>query len=81
MYWIYILQSQKNDRYYIGSSNDIERRLAEHNRGKSPYTASTRPWKLVFSKEFATLKAARQFEHSLKKQKSRKVIEELLAGG
>jgi len=76
--FLYIIQSQKNQRYYVGSTNDIERRLEEHNRGKMAYTRLTRPWKLVYLKGFETLVEARQAEHKLKKQKSRIILENLI---
>jgi len=75
MAYVYILQSQINARYYIGSTNDFSRRIDEHNQGKSAYTKLTRPFDLVFSKKYLTLKEARQVEYKLKKLKSRKIIE------
>ena len=78
MAFVYILQSQTNLRYYIGSTNNIERRLNEHNSGKLPYTKLTKPFKLVFMKEYLTLKEARQIEYKLKKFKSRKIIERII---
>jgi len=74
---LYILKSLTNFRYYIGSTDNLTRRLTEHNNGKSPYTRLTKPFKLVFSKEYKTLKEARKTEHKLKKLKSRKIIERI----
>lgn len=76
--FLYILKSEKNNRYYIGSSTDWERRLAEHNDGKSTYTRTTRPWKLVYLHEYNSILLARREETSLKKKKSKGVIEELI---
>ena len=76
--YLYIIQSQKNNRYYIGSTNSWKRRIQEHNEGKSPYTRTTRPWKLVYLQEFETVGEARKRELYLKKLKSRKVIEDLI---
>ncbi len=48
MYYVYHLQSENNpDRYYVGLTSDVERRLEEHNAGKSIHTNKFRPWKLV----------------------------------
>ena len=48
MYYLYILYSEKYDRYYVGQTNDPERRLEEHNSAlKNSYTAKYRPWKMV----------------------------------
>ncbi len=48
MFYVYILQSEKTGKYYIGHTNDPERRLKEHN--ESPlhtFTSKHRPWKLM----------------------------------
>ena len=76
--YLYILKSIKNNRYYIGSSTDWERRFKEHNDGKSPYTRTTRPWMIVYLKEYEIIDEARREELRLKKMKSRKIIEELI---
>lgn len=78
MAWVYILQSDVNDRFYIGSTNDLEQRLIEHNSGQSGYTKFTRPFKLVFSQEYKTLNEARKIEYKLKSFKSRKIIERII---
>ncbi|MBI3342900.1 GIY-YIG nuclease family protein [Candidatus Gottesmanbacteria bacterium] len=78
--FVYILQSQTNGRYYIGSTSDWKRRIEEHNKGSSPYTRTTRPWVVKYLKEFETIEETRKKEMMLKRMKSRKVIEELIAG-
>jgi putative endonuclease len=78
MPYIYILKSIKNNRYYIGSTNDIERRIKEHNDGKSNYTKLTKPFELVLKQEFETLNEARMMELHLKKLKSRIIIEKII---
>gem|GEM_PF-1562811 len=49
MWYVYVLRSQKNGKIYVGMSQDIDRRLAEHNSGKSKFTSGHLPWKLVYS--------------------------------
>ena len=78
MCWVYILQSEKNSRYYIGSTNDMERRLAEHNSGKTKSLEYLLPLKLVFKKEFKTTTEARRVETKLKKFKSRIILEQIV---
>ena len=80
MYYSYIIQSKTNQKFYIGSCADINRRLIYHNNGWSRYTKANRPWKLVFQKEFETKKEALQYEMFLKSKKSHKYIENLIAG-
>jgi putative endonuclease len=74
----YILYSLKLDKYYVGSTSDIIRRLEEHNRGKEKYTRTGLPWNLVYQETFNELHAARSREAYIKKQKSRKFIETLI---
>lgn len=78
MAYVYILKSLTNDRYYVGSTDNLERRLIEHNSGKSKYTSLTRPFKLVFSIEYPTSKEAKQVEYKIKKLKSKKIIERII---
>jgi len=58
MFHVYILKSLKNGRYYTGSTNNLERRLVEHNSGGSKYTKLTRPFVLVHKEEFSMRREA-----------------------
>ncbi len=60
--FIYILFSQTLNRYYVGSTTALDRRFAEHNRGKEKFTKTGIPWLLVYSETFEELKQARQRE-------------------
>ena len=75
----YILFSEKLNKYYVGSTTDIERRLAEHNRGKDKFTKTGIPWRLVYTEPFMELIEARRREGYIKKMKSRKFIEHLIS--
>ena len=77
--YCYILYSAKLDKYYVGSTTDIERRLAEHNRGKEKFTSTGLPWVLVYKESFEELQQARQREYYIKKMKSRKYIDTLIS--
>ena len=79
--YIYILQSLKNNRFYIGSTNNLERRLTEHNQGKSIYTNLTKPFKMIFSQKFDNLSIARKIEYKIKSFKSKKVIISIIESG
>ena len=79
MGYLYILQSDINGRFYIGSTNDLYRRLQEHNKGFSKYTRLTRPFKLVFNQQYSSLEEARRIEYKLKKFKRRSIIEKIIA--
>ena len=53
-------------RSYIGSTQDLKRRLKEHNSGKSAHTAAHRPWRVVVALYFADEAKAEAFERYLK---------------
>ncbi|MDD4938109.1 MAG: GIY-YIG nuclease family protein [Candidatus Shapirobacteria bacterium] len=77
--YLYILKSEKLDRYYIGSSDNPSRRLNnQHNKGFVKSTKSGIPWKIVFQQEYVDLIMARKIEYKLKTYKSRKIIEKII---
>lgn len=51
MFTVYVLYSLKDKKTYIGCSQDINKRLLEHNLGKVPSTKYRRPLKLVYKEE------------------------------
>ena len=53
-YYVYILYSKVQDKYYIGSTQDVTERLDCHNSGKEKYTSKYIPWNLVLSLEKET---------------------------
>ncbi len=66
MYFVYILQSQKDQSLYIGSTEDVKKRFADHNSGKAKYSNSKRPYVLKWFCAFPTKPAALDFEKYLK---------------
>ncbi len=74
MYYLYILYSERNDRYYNGQTNDPERRLEEHNHApKTSFTSRHRPWIMVECFEVGeSLGLARRIENYVKGQRSRR---------
>jgi len=80
MFQIYILYSESADKYYIGHTDDVPRRIEEHNTvEKNTYTSHYRPWVLKVSFDVSESRGeARRVENYLKKLKSRKVIEKLI---
>jgi putative endonuclease len=75
---LYILQSQSSGKFYVGSTDDLERRLSEHARNHSPSTRGRGPWTLVYKEEFASLIEARHRELAIKRWKSSRLIHALL---
>ncbi len=79
MAFVYILRSEASGRYYIGSSTDLVRRMEEHGRGHSPATRGRGPWRLVYQEEYATLAEGRRRERQIKRWKSARLIDRLIA--
>ncbi|MAG12660.1 excinuclease ABC subunit C [bacterium] len=48
MFYIYIIQSKKNGKWYTGSTNNLRKRLKQHNEEKSTWTKSLTPWDLIY---------------------------------
>ena len=71
MYFTYILKSLKTERLYIGHTDNLQRRIHEHNSNKSKSTRFRGPWELLFSKEFPTRSEAIKFELKLKSFKNK----------
>jgi len=78
VFYLYILQSEKTGRYYVGSTGDLLDRLRRHNSGYSKATKAGVPWKLVYTEEFATKSDAYRRELEIKAWKSRVLIEDLV---
>ena len=78
LYRVYLLRNADGLRY-IGISNDVTRRLRDHNTGKSRWTKSRGPWTLVWQSRPLSLSEARKLENSLKRQKGGAGLESLLA--
>ncbi len=77
-YYMYILYSSKLDKYYVGSTNNIEDRLERHLLSKKGFTSKADDWQLKYSEVFNTRKEALSRERQIKKWKSRKIIETLI---
>ena len=78
MYFVYVLQSLVNFRYYVGQTNNLERRLLEHNSGFSKYTSFTRPFELVYFEKYETLTEARKREKQIKSYKGGRAFKMLI---
>ena len=73
----YILRCIDN-RYYVGSTVNLNRRLIEHTKKKCKFTKSRLPIKLVYKKDYLTLSEARKRELQIKGRKSRNYVEKLI---
>jgi putative endonuclease len=78
MNWMYVLKNTKTERYYIGSTNNLERRIKQHANGHTRTTRVLGALTLVYKEEFSSILEARQREKKLKSYKSKKYIEWLI---
>ena len=66
MFYIYIIYSERLQRYYVGSTGIVEKRLLEHNAGKSKSTRAGVPWTLIHIESFPTRSEAILQERKIK---------------
>ncbi len=78
-YYLYILQSETTNRYYIGQTVDVAARVAYHNANYSLSLKNRGPWKVVYTEQWATRSEAVQRERQIKSWKDRRMIAKLLS--
>ena len=71
-HYVYILISLKTQRFYIGQTSNLERRLKKHNSGYVKSTKTGKPWSILYSREVDDRSTALKLERKLKNLKSRK---------
>jgi putative endonuclease len=79
-YFVYILKSQKDGNYYIGSTHNVEARLEYHNLGKQRSTRNRIPFTLIYSEELPDKSAALKRERQIKKYKGGNAFRNLIGG-
>ena len=72
MYFVYLLQSERDKTFYIGSTGDIKNRIKEHNKGKTKSIKHKLPMKLIYFETYANKNMARKRELELKNNSFRK---------
>jgi putative endonuclease len=70
-YFVYVLKSESTGSSYTGHTSNLEKRLVEHNNGKSISTRSGRPWRLVYKEQYTTRSEAASRERYFKSVKGR----------
>lgn len=79
---VYILESIRSQKYYIGYTNDLERRLSEHNDvSRKGWTRIYAPWRIIYSRICETRADAMKEEKHLKSFKNRATLEKYLQKG
>ncbi|SHH53281.1 GIY-YIG nuclease family protein [Winogradskyella jejuensis] len=81
LFKVYIIYSNKIDKFYVGYSGDIlEERIRKHNTNHKGFTGKANDWELKYFEEYSEKSEAIKRELSIKNKKSRKHIERLIAG-
>ncbi len=70
MFYIYVLQSLKDETFYVGYTKDVTQRLKSHNLGKVRYTKGHLPYKLVYTETYITIGEAKSREKEIKTLKN-----------
>ena len=78
MYYVYTLDSLIRNYIYVGITNNIERRINEHQTGRNKTTKPYRPFRLTLIEEFKSRPEARQREKYLKSGTGKEYLKQLL---
>ncbi|HSA83732.1 MAG TPA: GIY-YIG nuclease family protein [Patescibacteria group bacterium] len=75
MFYTYVLKSISYGTRYVGSAEDVNKRLIEHNAGKVRYTKGRRPWKLIYKESYKSRSEAMKREKFLKSGQGRNFLD------
>ncbi|MDO8536643.1 MAG: GIY-YIG nuclease family protein [bacterium] len=78
MYYVYILESGKDDKFYIGYTADLERRIYEHRNGRARATKNRLPMTLVYYEAYLNQKDATGREMFLKSGSGHRFVKKQL---
>ncbi len=78
MFYVYVLKSLKDDKLYIGCTNDLKKRFTLHNKGKIDSTKNRTPFKLIYYEAFLDKHDAFVREQWLKTGWGKKHLEKIL---
>ncbi len=79
-WYVYILRSLRDGKYYIGYTSNLERRLKEHNSGRQRSTRNRAPFELVYYEEYESKSEAMKRERQLKSYKGGEAFRRLIEG-
>jgi putative endonuclease len=78
VYKVYVLKSLRDKKSYVGITNNIQRRLIQHNSGNSYYTKRHKPWKIVYTETFENIIEARKREKYFKSASGRRYLKKFV---
>ena len=77
-HYVYVLRSQKDGLFYIGSTDDLKSRFERHNKGHVPSTRPRRPFELIFYEAYRSDADAMRRESYLKTTKGKATLQVML---
>jgi len=77
-HYVYVLESLQNNDLYIGCSDDLRKRLGEHNKGLNRSTKSKKPWKIIHYEAYLRKDDALRREHYLKTSQGSRLLKRML---
>ena len=77
IYFVYVIKSLKDGSYYKGYTSNLEKRLKEHNSGKSVYTSSRVPWEIVYHEVYEDIESAKRREKYFKTGAGSRLIKKM----
>ena len=80
MHYLYILKSAVSGKFYVGETNNLDRRLNDHSEQRTAFGKRNAEIKIVFKKTYENRSKARKAELWIKKKKSHSFIEKLIQG-
>ena len=80
MFYTYVLQSKKDGRFYTGATDDLRKRFKEHQDGKSIWTKSRGPFKIIYYEACMNEKDAKSRELQLKSGMGKRYLKNRLRG-
>ena len=78
MWYVYALKAEERNYIYVGLTNNLERRIYEHNSGYNKTTKPYAPFSLIYSKEFETRPLARIHEKEMKTSTGKRFLRSLM---
>ena len=79
MYYAYIIKSRKNHRFYIGSTQDIKKRIRQHQQGQTKILKNQGSFDIILLEQFATRAEAFQRERQIKSYKGGNAFKKLIS--
>ncbi len=79
MFWyVYVLENSRTKNLYIGYTNDLRKRLKEHNRGLNFSTKPYRPWQVIHYEAYLNKEDAKRRENYLKTNQGSRLLKRML---